>query len=316
MIIIDRIYGKFKINEPVLIELIKSRPVQRLKKISQFGIPNEYYFVKGFSRFEHSIGVMILLKKLNASLEEQVAGLLHDVSHYAFSHVADWVLDNIEKEDFQDTILADFINKSEIKPILTKYNLDYKKIADLPHYKILERDVPELCADRLDYVFREFEIWSNRKNLDYCLSHLNISDETIIFTNKRAAQILGRFFITCQIKNWTSLNATRAYHFFSNLLKQALTKGIISMDDFLADEETIIKKLAKAKDRELIELFENFKGQRYLKQSINLKILKKIRYADPKYLSHSKIMELSQTDPKFIESINKLVADNKKGVWI
>ncbi len=89
MIINDAIYGKYKINEPVLVELIKSRPMQRLKKIAQLGIPDRFYHIRGFSRFEHSLGVMLLLRKLNASLEEQAAGLLHDVSHTAFSHVVD-----------------------------------------------------------------------------------------------------------------------------------------------------------------------------------------------------------------------------------
>lgn len=34
---------------------------------------------------------MLLLRKLGASLEEQLASLLHDISTFAVSHVADWV---------------------------------------------------------------------------------------------------------------------------------------------------------------------------------------------------------------------------------
>ena len=37
---------------------------------------------------------MLLIKKLGGSVEEQIAGLLHDVSHTAFSHVIDYVFDN------------------------------------------------------------------------------------------------------------------------------------------------------------------------------------------------------------------------------
>ncbi len=81
--IYDKVYGKEKIKEPVLIELINSDSIQRLKGISQFGMPDEYYHLKTFSRKEHSIGVLILLRRMRANLEEQVAGLLHDVSHTA-----------------------------------------------------------------------------------------------------------------------------------------------------------------------------------------------------------------------------------------
>src|SRR3990167_3900982 len=102
MLIKDRVYGNFQINEPVILELLKSKLVLRLKGISQFGVPDKYHYIKGFSRYEHSVGVMILLRILGASLEEQVAGLLHDVSHTAFSHIVDWVIGQGKTENFQD----------------------------------------------------------------------------------------------------------------------------------------------------------------------------------------------------------------------
>jgi len=72
----DRVYGKIDINEPVLLTLLKSKPLIRLQGInqagaSQYAIPN-----KIVSRYEHSVGVMLLLKILGASTEEQIAGLL------------------------------------------------------------------------------------------------------------------------------------------------------------------------------------------------------------------------------------------------
>ncbi len=36
---------------------------------------------------------MMLVNRLGGSLEEQIAALLHDVSHTAFSHVIDYVLE-------------------------------------------------------------------------------------------------------------------------------------------------------------------------------------------------------------------------------
>ena len=100
----DDIYISHRIEDKSLVSLINSSSVQRLKDISQLGIPDEYSHRKGFSRYEHSLGVLILLKNLGASLEEQVAGLLHDVSHTPFSHVMDWVIGDPSKEDYQDNI--------------------------------------------------------------------------------------------------------------------------------------------------------------------------------------------------------------------
>ncbi|MBT2713840.1 HD domain-containing protein [Pseudomonas sp. ISL-88] len=85
MKIIDNIYDDYLIDD-ILEELIFSNPVQRLKGVYQGGAS---YFVNekwNVTRYKHSIGVMLLIKKLGGSLEKQIAGLLHDVSHTAFSH--------------------------------------------------------------------------------------------------------------------------------------------------------------------------------------------------------------------------------------
>ena len=123
--------------------------MQRLKSIAQFGIPDKYYHLKNFSRFEHCVGVMMLLKKLGATEEEQIAGLLHDVSHTAFSHVVDWVVGEGKTEDFQDEQHKNYIFSSSIPQILKQYSYDPERITDYHNFGLLEREVPDLCADRV-----------------------------------------------------------------------------------------------------------------------------------------------------------------------
>ena len=116
MLIRDALYGEFEIDG-VLEELILSKPVQRLKEIHQAGagfLVNSRWTI---TRFEHSIGVMLLIRQFGGSLEEQVAGLLHDVSHTAFSHVVDVVLEN-EAEDYHEELFMDVIKQSSIPAIL------------------------------------------------------------------------------------------------------------------------------------------------------------------------------------------------------
>ncbi len=85
---LNKLYGKFELSGDIE-ELINTNVFQRLKKIHQGGAiflinPNINH-----TRFEHSIGVMLLIKNLGGSIEEQIAGLLHDISHTAFSHLID-----------------------------------------------------------------------------------------------------------------------------------------------------------------------------------------------------------------------------------
>jgi len=100
----DRVYGEVQIDNPVLIELMHSAPLQRLKRINQAGVAQYVLPRKNITRYEHCVGVMILLKRLGASLEEQIAGLLHDVPHTAFSHVIDFVFAS-ERHDYHENFL-------------------------------------------------------------------------------------------------------------------------------------------------------------------------------------------------------------------
>ncbi len=60
----DRVYGRTIIQEPILIELINSKPIQRLKGINQAGASQYAIEGKTVTRYEHSLGVMILLREL------------------------------------------------------------------------------------------------------------------------------------------------------------------------------------------------------------------------------------------------------------
>ena len=99
----DRVYGDFIVKEGVLIDLMESIPMQRIKGVNQAGASQYLFSGRDVSRYEHCVGVMILLDKLGAGLEEKIAGLLHDVPHTAFSHVVDFVYrDNNDNHDFHE----------------------------------------------------------------------------------------------------------------------------------------------------------------------------------------------------------------------
>ncbi|MDR3559265.1 MAG: hypothetical protein P4L58_02590, partial [Candidatus Pacebacteria bacterium] len=110
----DRAYGQVEITEPVILDLLNSPELQRLKEISQAGYYEPYYPGTNHSRYEHSLGDCLLLNKFGATIEEQIAGLIHDVSHSAFSHAVDYALfEGSEKEhNHQDNYFEEFVLNS------------------------------------------------------------------------------------------------------------------------------------------------------------------------------------------------------------
>jgi len=144
----DKIYGDFEFSG-VIKELINTKVFQRLKKIHQGG---PVFLVKpkiNQTRFDHSVGVMLLIKQLGGSIEEQIAGLLHDISHTAFSHLIDYVLD-IEEEDYHEKRYEEVLKDEELIDVLKNNGFATEKFLDLEQYQILEYPLPNLSADRIE----------------------------------------------------------------------------------------------------------------------------------------------------------------------
>ncbi|MDY6761594.1 MAG: HD domain-containing protein, partial [Candidatus Nanohaloarchaea archaeon] len=150
----DPVYRQCTVDDPVLTDLLQTRPVQRLRNVNQAG-PAALRGDRPVTRYGHSVGVMLLLREYGASLQEQVAGLLHDVPHTAFSHVADFVFDD-EDHEYHERFMEDVIRDSRIPAVLQEHGFVLDDILDESAFPLLERDLPDLCADRIDYFLRDW----------------------------------------------------------------------------------------------------------------------------------------------------------------
>ncbi len=109
----DRVYGDVAIDDPLLIALIHGPTFQRLRGIKQAGPSALAYGFKDVTRFEHSLGVHVLLRRLGAGRKEQVAGLIHDISHTAFSHAVDFIVAS-EEQDHHEALKPEFLRRPDM----------------------------------------------------------------------------------------------------------------------------------------------------------------------------------------------------------
>jgi len=310
MIIEDRLYGEEEIKEQILIDLINSKPIQRLKEISQFGIPEEYYHLSTFSRYEHSVGVMILLRRLGANLEEQIAGLLHDVSHTAFSHVIDWVIGDPTKEDYQDKTLLKTFEETRIEDILKKHGFDYRKIADMKNYSLLEQPAPFLCADRVDYSLREINLLHNKQDAEKIIKDLREANGRIILASVETAMLFAKYYVNLNKEHWTGGEAKARFHILADILKKALREKIISISDMMKTDREIIESLNRSNNKEILSglglLKKGFRLKKIEKNGILLQ--KKFRHIDPEFFHNREIISLS----KFSKKYKKILEEERK----
>ncbi|MDD5178055.1 MAG: HD domain-containing protein [Candidatus Nanoarchaeia archaeon] len=310
----DEIYGKTIITEPVLIELINSRPVQRLKGITQkalhFCRPDDL-----ITRYGHSVGVMILLNKFGASVEEQIAGLLHDVPHTAFSHVADSVFENNEQE-FHEEFHEKIIRESEIPSILGRYGYDLNRILDISNFQLLEKKIPELCADRIDYLLRDMSVYM-KKGKEY-LPHLRVSNNQILVDNKKVAIDLAYDYLNMDKEVYARNLSSTVYWVLSQAIKIAMKNSILTQEDLFKDDNYVYNKLKGSGNAEILK-YLNFLNPKLtvIENPLDYDFLlteKKPRWIDPCFFEENKIKRVSEVAPEFkteVEAHKKRIMGNR-----
>lgn len=320
----DKLYGEFEINEPVLIELLNSNALNRLNGISMAGFYPAYPQLSSndINRYYHSIGVFLLLRKYGASIEEQIAGLIHDVSHTAFSHTIDYIKENIEEQknqDGQDNIHENFVKKSDISKILKKHKIDIDYILDDSHFTLKENNVPNICADRIDYSLRQgFIVYNviNQQEKDTILNSLTNDNGTFVFKDFKTAKFFAEFFWKMDDNEWAGIKSAIMFSISGKLFKRAIEQKYISLDDFYNKKDKDIIDILKThlhNDDELNKYFnylnlpiEKYKSE---KDGCIRQVFCKVRKIDPKFISeNNKLLRVSDVDNDFK---NRLLNKNK-----
>lgn len=294
MIISDVLYGKFEVDA-VLEELFLSKPMQRLKGIHQAGasyLMNEKWNV---TRFEHSVGVMLLVNKLGGSVEEQIAGLLHDISHTAFSHMIDYVFDN-EDESYHEEIFSSVVKNSEIPAILAKHGYNYEDILlDDSKWTLLERSAPELCADRVDYTLRDMYTYGyiSLEEVHSFLEDVIEVEGKMVLQNIEIAEWFTETYYKEVIDFFMEPMNIYGNDMLAKTLKVALHKRIIHADDFLLEDEELISKLQQCNDPEVEALLSKVHPNVKVKEDRNdydLHKKNKVRLIDPPLLREGEVV--------------------------
>ena len=240
--IYDPVYGTIKF-EGIIAELLQSVSLHRLKGIRQGGAAHLAFSNLTTSRYDHSVGVCHLARICGASIEEQIAGLLHDISHTAFSHVVDHVFEN-SKEDFHELHKDRFFDEPTLTSILNSYGLSTKHFKAMDVFSIVEKELPALCADRIDYILRDavhFK-WITRTEVLSFLKTLHFNQGEITVGSLESARWFKKVFDQVVVGFFKHPKNMQAHLHLSNLLKRALQEGVLVVEDFFRDDNWIEQK--------------------------------------------------------------------------
>jgi HD superfamily phosphohydrolase len=314
MHITDCLHGTINISEPVILDIINSPALQRLKDIDQAGFNEPFHPNTKHTRFEHSIGVYYLLHKFGASKEEQIAGLIHDVSHAVFSHCIDYALDaGSEKEQsHQDNIFSEFIRKTSIPSILKQYGLDSDYIFNETNFPFLETMLPDLCADRLDYSLRTAIIFKeiNKKEALKLLTHIHIKNKQWIFDSAKTAKQYAEIFFIMNDKYYASLSGAVMHKMVGDLIRHALSKKYIIEKDLYTTDTNVLNKINPflPKDKILMLFWKRLNrdiGYKEDKNNYDVRVFCKSRIVDPLCQNNGNISRLSEIDTAWAKILSE-----------
>ena len=318
MKIVDKVYGVVEVNEAVIAELVGSKPLQRIKGLNQAGsqlIQTEVTH----TRYDHCVGVMLLLRHFGASLEEQIAGLLHDVPHTAFSHTADFVFGS-KDQTYHEKFLKKIVFESEIPGVLANHNIDAHFVTDDANFSLLEQPIPALCADRIDYFLRDLLEWHRPSaEIESYLQSLTTFRGVFVFNNQATAKKFGLAFMKQCREVWNGPKTLLAFELTAKAIKQGLDKKILTEDDLFETDHFVIEKLAKNADRQLQETLDLLTPEiKFVEDPANFDLHSrgKLRYVDPAVLIDGHTTILSELDPDYAEEIEKHALSVQRGHFL
>lgn len=302
----DAIHGRQSITEPVLQELINSRLVQRLKHVNQAGALKYTTPHATVTRYEHSIGVLLLLKRLGASLKEQIAGLLHDTPQTAFSHVIDYALE-VNGHDYHEQHYKRILQASQVPRILEKHGYDYQEFLNLEQYTLLERPAPDLCADRIDYALRDTQI-IRRVDMKHYLEYFTTHNGRVVMTDANKASAFAQEYLNSDKHIWANPREAAAYELLATALRQALKKNLITQQDFWLTDDELYAILDRSQDdiiqQALAQLNRNLRV-RTSEKPADFSNKPKLRYINPHVQANDTVTRASEHDQELLNAIRE-----------
>ena len=310
-----------------LSEYIETPAMLRLDGISMFpgGDHTKILKIKNFnSRLKHSIGVALIVWNFTKDKKQTLAGLFHDISTPAFSHIVDFMNgDYLNQESTEDLTKYMIENSKEIMELLNRDGLKVEEVCDYHMYPIADNDTPMLSADRLEYTFsdgleiegifdldkvnrayKDLSVLKNEKNeIEIGFNNLEIAEEFIYNANKLWLLISGGNEINFIMQFWT------------DYLKISMNNGYIQEKDlYEMSEFEIIEKIKKQADDKMINILEKFqnsieigRSNTEVKDKYCVSIKAKKRYINPLVNINGKSNRTTQVSSKS----NKIIEDIK-----
>lgn len=254
-----------------------------------------------YSRLDHSIGTALIVWNFTHDKKQTLAGLMHDISAPAFSHVIDFRNGDTATQESTEEPTRRMINEDmDLSTLLFSHGIYKYEIDNYHLYPVADNELPGLNADRLEYMYPSGAaldgIWTmDQISRNYSqvtvLKNERSEDELGFLSMEAAREYTEKFLETSMIlqKNEDKLSM----QLLADVVARALECGYIMEEDlYTLEEDYIIRKFDSIAERKLDEkftrLYKTFRKMKKITRSdsaldncycVSLNVKK--RYVDP-----------------------------------
>jgi len=265
---------------------------------------NRFYY----SRLDHSIGVALIVWHFTHDKAQTIAGLLHDISTPVFSHVSDFRKGDALTQTATEEPTARIIRgDAALGRLLAEDGLTAKEVEDYHIYPIADNEIPQLSADRLEYMFPSGMAldgsWT-MEEIRTCYNDLTILKnedgfDELGFKTLETAELYCQHF--CMIGHILQLNENKlALHMLGQIMNMAEKAGLLTESDFMTlSEKEVMERLytviSTSSTTVLARMYKTFRTMTKIEHTqaplgddyfcVNLKV--KQRYINPLVVSKS-----------------------------
>ena len=255
---------------PFLQEFAAALPVQRLKDVGmncgcEYTNFPRFADIGPYSRYDHSLGVALIVWHFKGDMAQSLAGLFHDVTTPVFAHVVDFLNGDHERQESTEAGVEACLSASaKIMELLEQYAIPLEAVTDYHRYPIADNDSPALSADRLEYTlgnllnyrFADFETVC-RFYEDLTVGKDEQGRPELVF---RSVEIASAF-TAAALKNahvYVADEDRYAMQMLADLLRIALQRGTLQYEDLHTTEPQVLEKLKQ--DEVCLSLWRQFCG--------------------------------------------------------
>jgi HD superfamily phosphohydrolase len=241
-----------------LTQAAQAPAVQRLKGIGmncgcEYTHFPEFIHCRPYTRFDHSMGVALIIWHFTKDKAQALSGLLHDVSTPVFAHVIDFANGDHMTQESTEELTQELIRKDPVLLDILRINgLSVSEIEDYHLYPIADNHAPMLCADRLEYTLGNavnFGILNEetvRVLYNDLLAGINESgQQELIFRNPEKALLFAETALQCS-RIYVCDADRYAMQILSEIIVDAVKVGTLCDEDLYTTETEVIQKIIRS----------------------------------------------------------------------